>query len=439
LLSGPSADSVTGLAPIIKDRLGITLNITTYPIDTYYSKVQSELLAGPSTYDFVWMDTTEMPTLAQVGVIQSIDDLIQRDVAELPPLEQYNSAQRSYSTYQGKTYGWYYSVNFNEGWVRKDLFNDPKEQANFEKQYGYPLTNFLHQPDWLMFNDVIQFFHRPPNMYGYTTPMTWPFLSIPAWHSRWYTCTGKPEIDENWEPWFDKMGDQGLLSLELLKYQQKFMPPGVLSMSFPEALAVYLQGKAAVVLGYDLFDLFKLEDPASTNLVGKSVQIPPIGGPIGWATYTNLGQALGVTAAAKDAKREAAWACIKVITDPNLEAYRVSHGQQTPASSWGWQKFAELNPQYSDDLKYVSQYVTHSAGVAYGPFLDALVALYQSTVAAAGAGQLDSQTALKNLADGFRTTYQPYTSKGVKNTVNADIPPWTGPDYTAKLKSQIGM
>jgi ABC-type glycerol-3-phosphate transport system substrate-binding protein len=332
-----------------------------------------------------------------------------------------------------------YTDNFSECWVRKDLFNDPTEQQNFEKQYGYPLGNFLEQPDWLMFNDVIEFFNRPPDLYGYVHPMVWAQASIPGWQTRWYSCTGKPDVDENWNPWFDRMGNNGLLSLELIKYQMKFMPPGVQSMDNPDAIAVYLQGKVAVNTGWDSFDLFKLEDPSSSKVVGKNLEIPPIGGPLGWCVYSNLGHSVGITLKPQGQQLEAAWAVMKLLTSPQNEAYRCMNGGQTPCSSYGWGSFAQVNPQYSDDLKNKGSYIAHSAGVPYGPFIDALVAAYQKDIAAGIAGQISSDTALKNMANDFRAAYQPYTSKNVPNDHNVPIPAWGGSDYTKQLMKQIGM
>jgi ABC-type glycerol-3-phosphate transport system substrate-binding protein len=437
--SGPPADSAKGLAPMIKQQLGITLNVIEYPYETYYSKVEQELESGSEGYDIMWMDTVEMPSLAQLNLLQQLDSLIQRDLIELTPSAELNPTQLSFSTYQGKTYGMPYSMNFVECWVRKDLFTDPKEQENFEKQYGYPLANFLKQPDWLMFNDVIAFFNRPPDLYGYVHPMVWAQASIPAFHTRWYTCTGKQECDENWNPWFDRMGDNGLLSMELLKYQMKFMPPGVQSMDNPDALAIYLQGKVAVTTGWDSFTLSKFEDPSSSKVVGKTVQTPPIGGPLGWANYSNLGHSLGITPKPTGNQLEATWAVMKVLTSSQNEAYRMLHGGEPPASGYGWEMLSQLEPALSDDTKYVSSYVAHSAGVSYGPFLDALVAAYQKDIAAGIAGQISSDTALKNMANDFRAAYQPYISKNVPNDHNVPIPAWTGPDYTTQLIKQIGM
>lgn len=437
-MSGPPADGVRVFAPMLKEKYGIELEVIDYPWEVYFSKLTTEFTAGKVSYDFVWLDTVFAPAFAELEILQPIDDLIERDKHELPPIEEFNPVHVDYAKYEGKYYGWFYSCNWNQLWVRKDLVMDPKEQEAFEKQYGYSITEFLEQPDWIKFNDVIEFFHRPPNLYGYTQPLIWPQLCFPAWHTRWFTCTGKPEIDENWDPWFDRVGELGVMSIELMKYQMKFMPPGILSMDNPDALAVYLDGKAAVMTGWDTFCLFKLEDPSVSKVVGKTMHLPPIGGPKGHCVYTNIGHMLGITTAVTDpVRREACWTVIKEVCRPENEVIRTLKAGQTPATKKGWKLLLEKRPDLPIDK--VSEYFTHSMGVAYGPFVGDIITAFKTHVAAAVAGEKDTETALKDLAEEYRKMYEPYRKKGIKNVHGLTIPQWTGPDYTEELKKQIGM
>jgi ABC-type glycerol-3-phosphate transport system substrate-binding protein len=437
-MSGPPADGVRVMAPLIKEKYGIDIEVVDFPWEVHFSKLTTEFVAGEVSYDIAWLDTVMMPSFVELDILQPIDDLVERDRAELPPLDQFAPVHVDYATYEGKTYGWFYSMNFNNFWVRKDLFEDPKEQEAFEKQYGYPLTDFVKQPDWVKFNDVIEFFHRPPDLYGYTQPLVWPQLVFPAWHTRWFTCTGKPELDENWDPWFDRMGDLGIMSIELIKYQMKFMPPGVLTMDNPDALAVYLEGKAAVMTGWDTFVMFKLNDPSVSKVVGKTLHLPPIGGPKGHAVYTNIGHLIGITTAVKDEeKREAAWAVIKEVTKPENEVFRTLESGQSPATKRGWELLLQEEPDLP--IQYISQYLDKSMGVAYGPFFGDILVAYKDHVAAAVAGEKDTEKALQDLARDFEKAYEPYIERGIKNTHGLTIPAWEGPDYTEELKKQIGM
>ena len=436
-MSGPPADQVRYAASLLKEKYGMDIEVVDYPWEVFFSKLTTEFVAGKVSYDFIWLDTAMMPGVAELGILQPIDDLVERDKAELPSIDELVPIHWDYAHYEGKLYGWLNTCNYNNFWVRKDLFEDPKEQENFERQYGYPLTDFLKQPDWLKFNDVIEFFHRPPDLYGYVQPLCWPQLCFPAWHTRWFTCTGVPEIDENWEPYWDRMGKNGILSIELLKYQLKFMPPGVLAMDNPDALAVYLDGKAAVMTGWDTFCLFKLEDPSVSKVVGKNLHLPPIGGPKGHAVYTNVGHLLGITIAAEGIKREAAWEAIKFVTSPEFEPERTLNSGQTPASKTGWKLLMKQHPELP--INRIDEYITHSAGVAYGPFVGDIITGVKDNIAPAVAGEKDPEKALKDLADVYRKIYEEYRKSGKKNTHGLTIPQWKGPDYTEDLCKQIGL
>jgi len=439
--SGPPADSVQAFASVLKDKYGMDITVESVPWEVWWSKLTTELISGAAAYDFVYVDGAMVPPLVELNALQPIDDLVERDKAEIPSLDQFSSLMVDYTTYGGKRYSWPYTSNFNELWVRKDLVEDPKEQDNFEKQYGYPLSDFVKQPDWLKFNDVIKFFHRPPDLYGYTQPMVWPQLTIPSWHTRWYACTGKPEVDEKYDPWWDRMGKYGILSVELLKYQLKFMPPGVLNMDNPDAAAVFLQGKAAVMTGWDSFCLFQLMDPSVNKVYGKVLHLPPPGGPKGWAVYTNIGHSLGITTIVKDPqRREACWTAIKTITNPETEPWRVLDphgGGQPPATKRGWELLMQQRPDAP--IQHISEYLTHSASVAYGPFVGDMITAFQGIMAPAFAGQMTADAALKALAQAYRKMYKPYTDKGMVNTHGLNVPPWPGEDFTDKLAKQIGM
>jgi multiple sugar transport system substrate-binding protein len=443
-MSGPPADGVKVLAPKIKEKYGIDVEVIDVPWEVYFSKLTTEFVSGKAVYDVAWLDTVFMPAYVELGILQPIDDLIESDKDVLPPMDEFVPIQVDYATYGGKFYAWFYTCNFNNLWVRSDILLDPKNKEGFEKQYGYPIDEFIKQPDWIKFNDVIEYFHKPPEMYGYVQPLVWPQLSFPAWHTRWFTLTGKPEIDEDWEPWFDRMGLNGIMSIELIKYQMKFMPPGILSMDNPDAASIYFAGKAAVMTGWDTFVLGQIAqlkgDPNAAKIIKNTIHLPPIGGPKGHAVYTNIGHLIGITTAVKDpVRRRAAWTLIKEVTSPENEPLRAAQSGQGPATKTGWRLFAQSNPDIANMVERISEYMSHSCGVAYGPYVGDIITAFQNNLAPAVAGEKDPEKALKDIADAYRSFYAEYKKKGIKNTHGLNIPPWKGEDYTDKLRKQIGL
>jgi ABC-type glycerol-3-phosphate transport system substrate-binding protein len=67
-------------------------------------------------------------------------------------------------TYNGKLVGIPQYYNFPMLFYRKDLFNNPTEQANFKAKYGHALAPPTSYDEMYQ---VAEFFNRPPNMYGF--------------------------------------------------------------------------------------------------------------------------------------------------------------------------------------------------------------------------------------------------------------------------------
>ncbi|MDH5376700.1 MAG: extracellular solute-binding protein [Gammaproteobacteria bacterium] len=128
-------------------------------------------------------------------------------------------------------------INFPMLFYRKDLLEDPAEKAAFEAEYGYelkPPTNY----DELY--DVAEFFHRPPDMYGF-------FLGGCDWsvncdHTYYMYGTGSNYGDV-------ATGDLTLNTTEAksamaaLTRMADFNPPGWETMSFFDGDQYMLEGK----------------------------------------------------------------------------------------------------------------------------------------------------------------------------------------------------
>jgi len=176
-------------------------------------------------------------------------------------------------------------------WYRKDLFEDPKEKENFEKQYGWELRP---AKTWEEYEQIAEFFYRPDKgLYGHTA------------QAATHACVGY-EVVETFFPTFGvqspsippfpvcnwginletkgaKMVNGGLVdspqaikALETYIRLLKYAPPGVKSFTWSETAEAF--GSGIVVQGpfYSEFQGYWY-DPTKSKVIGKiAPTLPPV-------------------------------------------------------------------------------------------------------------------------------------------------------------------
>jgi multiple sugar transport system substrate-binding protein len=187
------SDAVKAVLPDYKRAFGITLTMDTMPYDALQQKVFSELASQSSRYDVIIVDTPWMPAI--VGKVEplskylkdpKLNDKSKLDLADFIPKVFYDTtvyqAKNSHVHYEsdqppdvgaitGKgfdIYGLPIQANAFTMTYRKDLFDDAKEKAAFQQQYGKDLA----VPEtWDDFVNVAKFFTRPDKKLWGTTLM----------------------------------------------------------------------------------------------------------------------------------------------------------------------------------------------------------------------------------------------------------------------------
>jgi multiple sugar transport system substrate-binding protein len=161
------------------------------------------------------------------------------------------------------------------GYYRKDLFNDPDNQAEFRARYGYE----LFPPDtWRQYRDIAEFFNRrslPDGSLIYGTAEAFARNGQQFWtlFSRASAYTNHPEFlgAQFFDP--DTMRAQinnpgWLRAVQEYKEISSFGPPDVLSFSIVEARNAFLSGRTAMAL--DWGDIATIApDTARSKVAGK--------------------------------------------------------------------------------------------------------------------------------------------------------------------------
>ena len=267
--------AVQAVLPEFKAKTGVELVMDTMPYNALQTKVFSEFASKSSYYDVVIVDTPWSPALVQhleplssYMTNRALNDLAPIDQTDFIPKVFYDTAVYDVNNpsvhYSDVTapvdaasikkngfdvYGLPIQANALSLAYRKDLFEDPAQQAAFKKKYGRNLT----VPKTLdEFKQVAQFFTQPSkNLYG-TTLMagtgdwaTDDFKTLlAAFGGNGYMIGNKQELDFN-----------SPAGVEALTYYRELIksgvtPPGTTSASWDEVATMFDSGLTAMTMNY---------------------------------------------------------------------------------------------------------------------------------------------------------------------------------------------
>jgi multiple sugar transport system substrate-binding protein len=270
------AAAVQSLVPEFKKQFGINLKIDTQPYDALQQKVFSEAASDSSYYDIEIVDTPWAPAL--VGKLEplskyiddpKLNDVADTNVADFIPKVFYDTAvydaenptkhfpdsagqpSTSAITKAGfDVYGLPIQANALVMAYRKDLFDDPKQQAGYKQATGQALEV---PRTWDEYAKVAQYFTQPQKgLYGTT---------VMAGVGDWSTDDFKTLL-AGWGGDGHLVGDdlslkfdtpEGVAALQYyhdLINKQKVTPPGSTSASWDEAASLFDSGKTAMSMNY---------------------------------------------------------------------------------------------------------------------------------------------------------------------------------------------
>ena len=157
-VASPETECLIEQARQFEEETGITASIEQVARPLWGDRKVRELIEDSGIYDVVMIGGGDDPMWAKTK-------------GNWIPLDQYLSKEeiekilhREYYTYEGKLMGVPQYYNFPMLFYRKDLLEDPEEQAAFKAKYGRDLT-VPRTYDELY--EVAEFFHRPPDLYGF--------------------------------------------------------------------------------------------------------------------------------------------------------------------------------------------------------------------------------------------------------------------------------
>jgi ABC-type glycerol-3-phosphate transport system substrate-binding protein len=155
LVEGGGHSLQKAAAEAFTEETGIAVNFVEVPYQGVYDKLSAEIASGTSNFDVATIDVVWNAAFADH--VEDLSDLFTDAVrADLPP------ALVADATVGGKMIGMPAWANAEIVFYRKDLWEDPANQAAFKEEYGYDL---VPPATWQQWRDMASFFTKD-GMYG---------------------------------------------------------------------------------------------------------------------------------------------------------------------------------------------------------------------------------------------------------------------------------
>jgi len=270
-----------------EEKLGYPVKIVwdLVPFANWYEKASTALASHSSEYDIIFSDSQWLGTFAVGKHIVKLNRFIEKDPKLKAIVEDFYPEHRyAYMSYPyGTNNYWGLPMEGDDLvlYVRKDLLNDPKERADFKAKYGFELPHTYKDFDnltWFGFEKVLEFFTRPPKLYGIAMEYSkeYDFISDHVMSMFW--SWGGDIID--WKTYkVDGVinSPQNVEALKYYKHLLKYQPPGAADYGIDQCITAMSQGKVFSTLTWAAVG-FPIFNPKTSIVYDKVMVVkPPIG------------------------------------------------------------------------------------------------------------------------------------------------------------------
>jgi ABC-type glycerol-3-phosphate transport system substrate-binding protein len=283
--SVPDTRYIQELLPQFKAETGIDVEMEVISYIDMHSKLVPQLVSPKGSYDAIVVDFYWVGEFTKAGWLMPLDDLVKRDNFDtgvyVPKLMELVGRVDN-TLYMLPFYNYSMAVIY-----RKDMIEDPKEQAAFKAKYGMDLKI---PETWDEYWKQVEFFSRDTNNDGKTDMFGTVIQGqrgdcISMQWSNYLYAQGGQYNDSNWNPTLNSAA--GVRAMNAYREAlEKFSPAGSESYCFDEAFNVMAQGKAFSLQTFNIM-FAGFEDPKSSKVVGKVAITPNPGGGLngawGWA------------------------------------------------------------------------------------------------------------------------------------------------------------
>ncbi len=269
----PPLEALKKMAPEFEKQTGIHVEVEMYEHSEAVNKVQLDLNSHRGRYDVIIQPHRELGKFATnnhlVEISKMMADPALRDPSFDPDKQLYQTAWHEISWYDGKEYGFPFTVLNMFMWYRSDLLADPKEQEGFKAKYGYDLAP---AQNWKQYRDIAEWFYRPDQGFYGTA------LQGKRHEALWYEWLnflysfGGDMLDT-------KSGSecgpvivnspQAIAATEYYKSLKAFSPPDTLNYFWDDVMALMQQGEVAQLIMWNDSTYAVAVDESASTVVGK--------------------------------------------------------------------------------------------------------------------------------------------------------------------------
>ena len=269
-------DVLKTLTADFTSKTGININIEEAPYDNVVQKLLLDFTTHKAAYDIFSMPYEYLGSFVENGYIIPIDDHLSSGKLAVPGFDKNDIVPAMWtaaSNWKGKYYGMPSESPVMMMFYRKDLFDNPTEQAAFKAKYGYDLAP---AQNWQQYRDIAEFFTRPAGSTLAGQAMSQPFYGV--------AIAGKRHIATTLE-WFNYMWTMGgnifdssgnlvansAANVKALQYEvdlTKFAPPGYTNYTWDEVTSAFQQGTVAEAITWG-DTAGAVEDPSQSKVSGK--------------------------------------------------------------------------------------------------------------------------------------------------------------------------
>jgi multiple sugar transport system substrate-binding protein len=296
-------DPLNFSGPKWEELTGIKVKVVEVQTAEMFTKIMQDYRSGAGAYDALNVIPAWMPDLANAGALEVLDPYVDKygyrdELQKIAPTYRDNQMKVGDKIYgfpdDGDVFLFYY---------RKDIFGDPKLQAEFKEKAGRDLT--------------------VPNTYGASFFRQPPYAQM-MFQERFRNEGGKFFDADSMKATINS--DVGVKVLTDMRNENKFMPPGVEQFGFVENLAAFLAGQSAMTISWPPYGRWAAgygTDQEVLSWVPKST----IAGKVGYALppggHPELAAGFALSVSSTSKNKDAAYLFIQWLNSEDISLQRV--------------------------------------------------------------------------------------------------------------------
>ncbi|MGH3088084.1 MAG: ABC transporter substrate-binding protein [Rubrobacteraceae bacterium] len=257
------------LAPQYEEETGVRVNVELIARDAIHDRLATLIAGRDSSYDIFNLDYNWIPEFSQNENLVPLDDVLTDG-----DREDFFPTALEVGSYQGTLFGVPQTIHPHLLWYRRDLFEDPDVQNQFQDATGNELNPPQTMDEWLA---ILQFFNKKSfggdEVFGWAAQAARGFGNVHTWLSFLFSygadalnddftesTLSTPEAQAATETWIEAM---------------QYTPPGINDYTYAEVTTAAQQGRIATALQWS-WGAWEVDVPENSQTVGQweFVQVP---------------------------------------------------------------------------------------------------------------------------------------------------------------------